>query len=73
MLANPEAVTRRVTKFGLGEGDGVLHTLGLGLADFATATIAFLALLVVVLGAATVRAGPRRRRREGRGTGLSPS
>jgi hypothetical protein len=58
MLANPDAVTRRVSKFGLREGDGVIGSLLLGIGDFAMATVAFLALLVVVVLGATVRAAP---------------
>jgi 4-amino-4-deoxy-L-arabinose transferase-like glycosyltransferase len=58
MAANREAVTHRVTKFGLGAGDGPLASIAMGLGDFAVATIAFLALLVVVVAGAGFRAGP---------------
>lgn len=57
MVANPEDVTRRVEKFALGEGGGVVGSLMLGVADFASAVVAFLAALVAAYLAASFRTG----------------
>jgi 4-amino-4-deoxy-L-arabinose transferase-like glycosyltransferase len=65
MFGHRDAVTHRVEKFGLGEGDGVVGSLVLGIGDFVVAAAAFLALLVAVAGLLTVRAG--------RGAAASPS